>query len=110
MAQNWLVLFDSQGLDWLVDCDSINAEDTMKWMGGEKYGNNLGQTIFLAVMRAKANPQRFPEVWAYSTDFDVSEDQMTEMWNDNPQGMADLVRKKGRNFYKYSRPKKSKIV
>lgn len=105
MATQWLVLFDSQGLDWLIDCSTVQTEEVMRWMGGEKHKNVLGHQLGMMVLRAKANPQRFPEVWAYTTEDDISEKEMVEMWRNAPQNMADLIRQKGRCFYKFRRQK-----
>jgi hypothetical protein len=59
----------------------------------------------MMIMRAKANHQRFPEVWAYDTAEDYDYEDMRSMWEGSPQVVADLVREKGTNLFKYAKEK-----
>jgi hypothetical protein len=95
-----MVLFDTKGADMIVPCDEMIAESTLTWLGGKKFENKLGMIYNIALMRARANPQRFPEIWTYSCEFDNTEGQMRELWSESPQLMADLVRSKGKCHYR----------
>jgi hypothetical protein len=100
MSTQWVVLFDNEGLDTLVPWTDI-AQDRMitKLSGGQIKSQNPQHIVSRIMMRAQFNPQRFPEVWTYQTDTDLPYDQMREMWNSDPQHMADLVRSKGDQLY-----------
>lgn len=104
MATQWIVLFDSQGVDALLPWSDLKADDMLEILSGRPSKEKSFNRINMMIVRARANPQRFPEVWAYDTDFDVEVDGMRQLWEDNPQYMADLVRSKGTALYRTSRP------
>lgn len=105
MSQKWVVLFDCKGVDVLIPCDSMMAEEVMEWMSGKKFKSALSHHVSMAIIRAQANPQRFPEVWVYDTQDDLSTEMMRQMWEESPQGLADLVRKSGSCLFKSLREK-----
>lgn len=105
MARQWVVMFDTLGVDTLIPWDDLKGEDMLTVLAGKKPKDSLNKRISLVVLRAKANMQRWPEVWAYDTSEDYEEPFMRQMWEDSPQHMADLVRKKGINLFKHQRPK-----
>ena len=51
-----------------------------------------------AILRAQANPQRFPEIWAFESDVDYAE--LEEIAENNPQVLVDAIRKCGQNIFK----------
>jgi hypothetical protein len=99
----WIAMFDRLGLDMLVPCDEIMNRDVLNWMGGQKFDGELSRHLQIAKMRARANPQRFPEIWTYEFEQDMSYEDMRALWEASPQHMADLVRKKGGCLYKTPR-------
>ena len=109
MSKQWAVLFDSNGLDGLISCDEMRTEEMLKWIGGAKFDSKLSTYVTMMILRAQANPQRFPEVWVYNTEEDFTEEDMRKLWDDMPQRMADLVRSKGTSLYRF-RKEKSVIV
>lgn len=105
MAKQWVVLFDTLGVDTLVPWDDLKQEAMLETLAGKKPKNRLNTQINMMIVRAQANVQRWPEVWAYDTSEDYDHETMSQAWQDNPQGLADLVREKGTNLYRLSRPK-----
>ncbi len=105
MAQQWIVLFDSLGMDTLLPLDDLRQDDMIAILSGEQPVGGWNTRVIMMVHRARANQQRRAEVWAYDTADDFTEPDMREMWQDAPQGMADLVRDKGTCLYRASRPK-----
>ena len=104
MSKRWLVLFDCTRVDWLIPFDEIYAKDMLEWIGGKAFGQT-SHLVTTMLMRARYNPHRSPEVWAYETEDDFEESEMRGMWDESPQGMADLVRKKGKCLFKSPRDK-----
>ena len=51
-----------------------------------------------AVLRAQANPQRFPEIWAFESEISLGE--LEEYARDTPQELADAIRRCGQNVFK----------
>jgi hypothetical protein len=105
MSKQFVVLFDRCGVDTLIPCDEMKTREMLEWLGGKPHQSELAYHIRIAMIRAQSNHQRFPEVWVYDCEQDFSESEMREMWNESPQGMADLVRKKGKCLFKSPRDK-----
>jgi hypothetical protein len=53
--------------------------------------------VGLLIMRAKANPQRFPEIWTFQSEVDI--DTLIQYSNDTPQELADLIREHGTRVF-----------
>lgn len=100
MCKQWVVLFDDEGLDTLVPWGDL-AQDRMmtKLSGGEMPSENPQHIVSRMMLRAKFNEQRSPELWTYQTDEDIEYADMRELWESNPQYMADLVREKGEQLH-----------
>ena len=105
MAKQWVVLFDTLGVDTLIPWDDLKGDDMLAVLSGRKPKDHVGQRVNMMIMRAKANHQRFPEVWAYDTEDDFTYEDMREMWTDSPQVVADSVRERGTNLFKYAKEK-----
>lgn len=105
MSKQWVVMFDCAGVDTLIPCDEMKTREMLEWLGGKPHKSELAIHIRMAMIRAKSNHQRFPEVWVYDCEEDFSESEMRQMWNNAPQTMADLVRKKGNCLFKSVRDK-----
>jgi hypothetical protein len=105
MARQWVVLFDTLGVDTLLPWDDLKGEDMLTVLAGKKPKDSINKRINMMVVRAQANIQRWPEVWAYDTSEDYEEPVMRQAWEANPQYMADLVREKGTNLFKHQRQK-----
>lgn len=76
---------------------ALAAED------GTDPGNPVDQEInrlyMTIMMRARMNTQRHYEVYTVQTDRSIDADDLVRMFNDNPQGMADLIRERGQKLY-----------
>ena len=105
MAKQWVVLFDTLGVDTLIPWDELKADDMLRILAGKKSKDSASQRIGMIILRAQANTQRWPEVWAYDTSEDYPYEEMLEQWQEVPQGMANLVREKGTNLFKLPRQK-----
>lgn len=105
MAKQWVVLFDTLGVDTLIPWDDFKSDDMISVLSGKKPSKKGNQRVSMMILRAKANHQRFPEVWAYDTAEDYEYEDMRSMWEETPQMVADLVREKGTNLFKYAKEK-----
>lgn len=105
MSKQFVVMFDRTGVDTLIPCDEMKTREMLEWLGGKPHKSELAYHVNIALMRARYNPHRSPEVWVYETEDDFEESEMRGMWDESPQGMADLVRKKGKCLFKSPRDK-----
>lgn len=105
MARQWVVLFDTLGVDVLVPWDDLKGEDMLTVLAGKKPRDSINKRINMMVVRAQANMQRWPEVWAYDTAEDYEYEEMRKIWEGAPQSIADAVRAKGTNLFRHQRQK-----
>ena len=55
-----------------------------------------------AILRAQANPQRFPEIWAFESE--MTQIELKEIAEESPQVLADGIRRCGQNVFKTHKP------
>lgn len=61
--------------------------------------NNISSIINIMTLRAKFNHQRHYEIYSVNTDYSITAKDMREMFENDPQGSADLIRKRGKQLY-----------
>jgi hypothetical protein len=105
MAKQWVVLFDTLGVDTLIPWDDLKSDDMVAVLSGQTPRKKGNQHVNMMVIRAQANHQRFPEVWAYDTAVDYDYATMRDMWEEMPQEVADTVRSNGTNLFKHAKEK-----
>lgn len=99
----FLFSWDCTGVEAIIpiteyeDWDTANAFNVLE--GKAKTANPLNQTISAILMRARANPQRFYEVYTVDCDPGISETDWRDMWDASPQMCADMIRKSGVKLY-----------
>lgn len=99
----FLFSWDCTGVEAVIpitqyeDWDTANAFNVLE--GKVKTSNPLNQTISAILMRARANPQRFYEVYVVDCDPGISVKDWRDMWDASPQLCADMIRKRGVKLY-----------
>ena len=95
-----MAYFDTLGFEWIFD---ISDYEKKKFWAALKGDTKVDMPIpRYAILRAQANPQRFPEIWAFESD--ISRDELEAYARDNPQVLADAIRNCGQNVFKTHRP------
>ena len=61
--------------------------------------SEINKLFFGLSMRARYNPQRNYEIYSIHTTADITADDLRKMFEDNPQGTADLIRERGVKLY-----------
>jgi len=96
----YMAYFDTLGFEWIFD---ISDYEKKKFWAALKGDTKVDMPIpRYAILRAQANPQRFPEIWAFESD--ISRDELEAYARDNPQVLADAIRNCGQNVFKTHRP------
>lgn len=62
----------------------------------------------IMIMRARANSQRHYEIYAF--DSELSEEDIREIFESDPQVMADAIRNVGHRFYSDRANKKQQVI
>lgn len=105
----FIVVWDMTGLEAVIDCNELQGEDVMKALRGEK-GSRLGEVLFYLNMRARANMHRHYEVYSIHTESNITKETLEELFNENPQAGADLIREHGTKIYSDRMPKKTQVI
>lgn len=99
MNHQFLVVWDNQGLEYLVD---VTADEQRRIWSGLKEGSacetavpNLNHVL----LRARHNPQRHYEIYVVEAVEGITEEDLRDMFDANPQQAADTVRDHGHCVY-----------
>ena len=92
----YVCYFDSLGFEWIFNVTDYERKKVMAYLKGEK---KVDLPIpRYAILRARANPQRFPEIWAFESDLDKEE--LENIAHESPQVLVDAIRKCGQNIFR----------
>ena len=99
----YIAYFDSLGFEFIYNLTAYEHQKLLDILGDTNKANAKPQ---YAIMRAMANPQRFPEIWAF--DSDVDQDILEEMARERPQHLANMIREHGQEIYRT--PKQKSVI
>lgn len=100
-ANFYIAYWDSLGFECIVD---LTAQDKKAmWASLAEKPAPQKLPVGLLIMRAKANPQRFPEIWTFQSEVDIK--TLIKYSNDTPQELADLIREHGTKVFVTRREK-----
>jgi hypothetical protein len=105
----FIVVWDMTGLEVVIDARELQSEDVMRKLRDEK-GSKLGQTLFYLTQRARANTHRCYEIYSIHTNPDIDKMTMVDMFHENPQASADLIRARGTKIYSDRLDKKVQVI
>lgn len=113
-TSKFIAMWDCNGLEYVSDISHYEHwedQQLLNLIAGKKaLPCPVDQLVGSMKMRAMANPQRFYEVYAFSTESDISESTVREMFAINPQSMVDLIRDRGVSIYSNRRKQEAVIV
>ena len=109
----FLLSWDMTGLETVLDLTTLEKlrveEEKIRMMQilsdpdardpGDQTGAALNRAVQGILLRARVNSQRHYEVYTIQTDPGISERDMWELFNSNPQHAAELVRERGNMLY-----------
>jgi len=115
MSHTYVLSWDCNGLEACINVSDIEKEEM--WAALKETEQNpakgrshsVGSIVNLLMMRARFNSHRHYEIYAIDTDDNISTEDLRNQFETNPQGMADLVRERGRKLYS-DRHENNKIV
>ena len=112
----FVVMWDMTGLEALINVTKIEKEHE-QWEKENIFRilKDQDRTIKPAhvplnimIMRARANSQRHYEIYAF--DSELSEEDIREIFESDPQVMADAIRNVGHRFYSDRANKKQQVI
>jgi len=105
MSHTYLLSWDCLGLEACINISDIEKEtmwDALKDTGNDSHQGrpqSVSSIVGMLQLRARYNNQRFYEIYVVDTDDTVTADNLKSMFDDDPQGSADLIRQRGRVLY-----------
>ena len=100
----YMAYFDTLGFEWIFN---ITEYEKKKFWAVLKGDDKVDFPIpRYAILRAQANPQRFPEIWTFQSELDLED--ILCYTKDMPQAMADLIRKNGNKVF--TTPKEKTVI
>lgn len=109
MERAFIVVWCSEGLEWVEDITNQDAKKMWAVLKGEQ-PKPLSDMLRFSIIRAKANPQRFYEIYSITAVDGITKMDIVEMFNNSPQYAADIIREKGNQIYSDRRTKESVIT
>lgn len=109
----FVLSWDCHGLEACVNATELDQQKIMNILSDKdnKSSENINQIINILELRARANMQRNYEIYAIDVHRGITTKDIITAFEDNPQGMADIVRERGRKLYSDRRDtNKIKIV
>jgi hypothetical protein len=94
----FLLSWDMLGIEAVINITDFEKETTWATLQDQP-GPKLNGIVNSVMMRARANSQRHYEVYTVTMSEEITEQDVREMFDANPQGMAELIRERGRKIY-----------
>ena len=83
----YMAYFDTLGFEWIFNVTDYEKKKFWAVLkGDEKVDFPIPRH---AILRAQANPQRFPEIWAFESEINL--DELEEYARDTPQELSSGV-------------------
>jgi hypothetical protein len=99
----YLVYWCSEGLESVVpitEYEHIDAENTFRILNDqEPVRNPLNNIIQMLLLRGRVNSQRHYELYAIDCSENITKEDLEEMFDNDPQTAADLIRSRGVKLY-----------
>ena len=109
MEHQFLVMWDCNGLECVADFTEYSQAQVWAGLKGEA-GPRMFPNLEHLKLRARMNSQRNYEIYAITAVDGITEQDIREMFEANPQGAADTIRRLGQVLYSDRMVTERKIV
>jgi hypothetical protein len=105
MSHTYVLSWDCHGLEACINISDIEKDamwSALKSTDDNSFkgrSNTVGSIVSMLTLRARFNTQRHYEIYIVDTEDSISADYLKTMFEDDPQGSADLIRERGRKLY-----------
>jgi hypothetical protein len=104
-VNHYLAYFDTLGFEHIFDLTAY--EKDLTWSALKDENPTYKFPLQYMILRAKANPQRFPEIWTFTAE-GISKEDLEAYAETDPQFLADLIRKNGNAVF--VTPKQKQVI
>jgi hypothetical protein len=95
----FILSWDQQGLEACVNVSCYEKAQIWAVLTNSNPEQKISAMLGHLIMRARANPQRHYEIYSMLVVDSITEEDIHEMFENDPQGSADLIRDRGRKLY-----------
>jgi hypothetical protein len=107
----FLVSWDMTGLEACVNISDIDKQQMWATLSDQpKEGPSLNHIVGSILLRARYNAQRHYEVYTIQVSDGIDEQDLRQMFEDNPQYAADLIRERGNKLYSDRINQKTQVI
>jgi len=93
----FLFMWDMYGLEFCQDITKVEKRNMMKALKNEQLERPVNLNALL--LRARFNSQRNYEIYTMTVEKGITEEEVIEWFNTNPQNAVDQIRSRGRQLY-----------
>ena len=98
-TNTFLFVWDCYGLEYVENLTNLSKKQIWTILKDGSEPKPLGDLIPQVILRARANPQRNYEIYTISVDKSIQKSDLVEMFENDPQGSAELIRERGNKLY-----------
>ena len=102
MADTLIISWDQHGVECVYNVTQSERQQVFDILANTTNAGKTHTTNSLLkslILRATYNPQRHYEIYAIEIEEGLSAEDIKEMFGDDPQYSADLIRSRGRKLY-----------
>jgi hypothetical protein len=93
----FLFMWDMYGLEFCQDITKVEKRNMIKALKNEQLERPFN--LHALLLRARFNSQRNYEVYTMTVEQGITEEEVKEWFDDNPQYAVDQIRARGRKLY-----------
>lgn len=97
-TRKFICYFDCNGFESITDVTAWEKQCLLDSIAGSKL-KEAPVSLYYLMMRARFNTQRNPEVWTFTSNWDIEEETLWGVAEENPQSLVDLIRENGNRIY-----------
>lgn len=98
MNRQFVAMWDQQGLEYVGDYTEYTQAKTWAALSGTECTVTFPNLMHLQ-LRARYNSQRHYEIYIITVDESITVEDLKNMFENDPQGTADLIRERGHCIY-----------
>jgi hypothetical protein len=97
MTHQFVIMWDCNGLEYVGDITAEQGRKTWAALQGQEY-RGMPNLLHMR-LRAQANHQRNYEIYFVDAVEGITEEDICNMFESDPQTAADTIRRLGQEFY-----------
>jgi hypothetical protein len=110
MNHQFVIMWDCNGLEYIGDITADSQRVMWETLQGKDSPRRALANPYHLRLRAQFNPQRHYEIYFVEATDGITEDDIRDMFEADPQTAADTIRRLGTVFYSDRATKKAAIV